>query len=134
MKYNLKYYGLDSWWSRYLGLTILVSLQLISYQYHDKTVQTFLSHRHSKHMRCKYKSTFPRVHCMHNFILFAFLFENIRIRFDGSSNDRFLARKNVKKTTSFSLFWKAEMIHSEPIRIHRRQYKYLEDRFRGTNK
>ena len=71
---------------------------------------------------------------MHNFILFAFLFDNIRIRFDEFSNDQFLARKNVKKTTSFSLFQKAEMIHFQPIRIHRNQYKYLDDQFHGTNK
>ena len=63
----------------------------------------------------------------------SFLFENRRIRFDEFSKDQFLARKNVKKTTSFTLFWKAEMIRSQPIRIHRKQYKYLEDHFRGTN-
>ena len=33
-------------------------------QCYDKIVQTFFSHRHSKHLRCKYKSTFASVHCM----------------------------------------------------------------------
>ena len=92
-----------------------------------------MSHRHSEHLYCKHKSTFARVHCMQNFILFAFLFENVRIRFDEFSNDQFLARKNVKKTTSSSLFWETEMIHFHPVRIDRRQYKYLENHFRGTN-
>ena len=49
-------------------------------------------------------SSLLRVHCMHNFILFACNFENIRIQFNEFSNDQLLARKNVKKTTSFSLF------------------------------
>ena len=39
-----------------------------------------------------------------------------------------------EKTTSFSLLWKTEMIHFQSIRIHGREYKYLEDQFRGTNK
>ena len=71
---------------------------------------------------------------MHNFILFALLFENIRIPFDKFLNDQFLARKIVKKTISFPLFWKAEMIQFQAIRIHRKQYKYLDDHFRGSNK
>ena len=50
---------------------------------------------------------------MQNFIPFPFLFENIRIRFDEFLNDQFLVLQNVKKTTSFSLFWKAELSQSE---------------------
>ena len=62
---------------------------------------------------------------MQDFILFAFSSGTFAFDFGG---------ENVEKTVSFSLIWKAEIIKSQPIRIHRKQYKYLGDHFRGTNK
>ena len=110
-----------------------MSLQLNNSLRYDKIIQTFLSHRHSKICAaCADWHLLEFTACM---TLFSLLLSSRTFAFDLTilRTTSFWREKNVKKTTSFSLFSKAEMIHSEPIWIHRKQYIYLEDHFRGTN-
>ena len=66
--------------------------------------------------------------------LFFLLFSSRTFAFDFTNfrTTSFWRGKNVKKTTSVSLFWKAETTHFQPIRIYRKQYKYQKDHCRGT--